>query len=144
MGSSSRKWQWRHPSMEQFENLKTRRGFCLLLELFIYFQIFELYLVTQSFKGKSHNRETFFLPDPVYEFFPSRILDPIKEFKYFNPKKWFLSSRKYDQVVHPGSGSWLFTHPGFQIPDPRVKKALDPGSGSATLVGTVEDTQIHV
>ncbi len=34
---------------------------------------------------------------------------------------------------HPGSGSWLFTHPGFRIPDPGVKKAPDPGSGSATL-----------
>ncbi len=36
--------------------------------------------------------------------FPSRIR--IKEFKYFNPKKWFLSSRKYD----PGCSS--------RIPDP--------------------------
>ncbi len=31
--------------------------------------------------------------------FPSRIR--IKEFKYFNPKKWFLSSKKYD----PGCSS---------------------------------------
>jgi hypothetical protein len=31
---------------------------------------------------------------PGSEFFSSRIR--IKEFKYFNPKKWFLSSRKYD------------------------------------------------
>ncbi len=50
-----------------------------------------------------------FIPDPGSDFFPSRIPDPnclhpesrirIKEFKYFiylNPKKWFLSSRKYD------------------------------------------------
>jgi hypothetical protein len=35
-----------------------------------------------------------FIPDPGSEFFPSRIR--IKEFKYFNPKKCFLSSRKYD------------------------------------------------
>jgi hypothetical protein len=36
----------------------------------------------------------FSIPDPGSESFPSRIL--IKEFKYFNPKKWFQSSRKYD------------------------------------------------
>ncbi len=50
----------------------------------------------------------------------------IKEFKYFNPKIWFLSSRKFDPVVHPGSGCRLSTHPGsriqgstrHQIPDP--------------------------
>ncbi len=34
------------------------------------------------------------IPDPGSEFFLSRIR--IKEFKYFNPKKLFLSSRKYD------------------------------------------------
>jgi hypothetical protein len=41
----------------------------------------------------------FSIPDPTFfhpgsELFPSRIR--IKELKYFNPKKWFLSSRKYD------------------------------------------------
>ncbi len=58
---------------------------------------------------------------PGYEFFPSRIR--IKEFKYFNPKKLFLSSRKYD----PGYSSriLIFTHPGS-----RDQK----GSGSATLI----------
>ncbi len=64
----------------------------------------------------------------------SRIL--IKEFKFFNPKKakkWFLSSKKYD----PGCSSRI---PGpdadflpSRIPDPGVKKAPNPGSGSATL-----------
>jgi hypothetical protein len=54
----------------------------------------------------------------------SRILDPtsfhpgsrirIKEFKYFNLKKWFLSSRKYD----PGCSS--------RIPDSGVKKHQIP------------------
>ncbi len=54
------------------------------------------------------------IPDTGYEFFPSRIPDPnffhypgsrihIKEFKYLNPKKWFLSSRKYD----PGCSSLI-------------------------------------
>jgi hypothetical protein len=51
--------------------------------------------------------------------FPSRIPgptffipDPGSASKNFNPKKWFLSSRKYDRIVHPVSGSRLFTHPG--------------------------------
>ncbi len=52
----------------------------------------------------------------------------IKEFKYFNPKKWFLSSRKYD----PGFSSRIRIpdpEPDFlPIPDPGVKKAPDPGS----------------
>ncbi len=80
------------------------------------------------------------IPDPT--FFPSRIPDlncfhpgtriRIKEFKYFNPKKWFLSSRKYG----PGCSSriWILTFYPSRIPDPGVKKALDPGSGSATLL----------
>jgi hypothetical protein len=70
-----------------------------------------------------------FIPDPGSEFFPSRIR--IKEFKYFNPKKWFLSSRKYD----PGCSSRIRDpDPDFiPIPDPDVKKAPDPGSGFATL-----------
>jgi hypothetical protein len=71
---------------------------------------------------------------PGSEFFPSRI--HIKEFKYFNPKKWFLSSWKCD----PGcssrirTGIQILTFYPFWIPDPWVKKAPDPGSGSATLL----------
>ncbi len=39
----------------------------------------------------------FFHPGFRIRIFPSRIPRIcIKEFKYFNPKKWFLSSRKYD------------------------------------------------
>jgi hypothetical protein len=76
---------------------------------------------------------TFSIPDPGSEFFPSRIL--IKEVKYFNPKKCFLSSRKYD----PGSSSQIrIPDPDtyfLPIPDTVVKKAPDPGSGSATLIG---------
>jgi hypothetical protein len=41
----------------------------------------------------------FSIPDPGSEIFPSRIRT--KEFQYFNPKKWFLSSKKYD----PGCSS---------------------------------------
>jgi hypothetical protein len=42
--------------------------------------------------------------------------------------------------VHPGSGSRIriLTFYPSQIPDPGVKKAPDPGSGSATLGTTVE------
>jgi hypothetical protein len=42
------------------------------------------------------------------------------------------------RVVHPGSGCWLSTHPGSRIRNPGVKKAPDPGSGSATLLSSVE------
>jgi hypothetical protein len=74
-----------------------------------------------------------FVPDPTLFHPGSRIR--IKEFKYFNPKKpkkWFISSRKYD----PGC-SYRIPDPDadfLPIPDPGVKKALDPGSGSATLI----------
>ncbi len=69
---------------------------------------------------------TFSIPDPN---FPSRIR--IKEFKHFNPKKWFLSSRKYG----PGCSSRIpDPDPYFlPIPDPGVKKAPDTVFGSATL-----------
>jgi hypothetical protein len=61
---------------------------------------------------------------PGSEFFPSRIR--FKEFKYFRPKKWFPSSRKYD----PGCSSQILIFCPSRIPDPGVKKA--PDSGSAT------------
>ncbi len=76
-----------------------------------------------------------FIPDPGSEFFPSRIPDPHQEFKYFNPKKWFSKVSEIRLVVHPGSGSRiriLTFYPPW-IPDQGVKKAPDPGSGSATL-----------
>jgi hypothetical protein len=69
-----------------------------------------------------------FIPDPGSDFFPSQIPDPncfrpgsripIKEFKYFNPKEWFLSSRKYD----PGCSSRI------PDPDPDFLPIPDPGS----------------
>ncbi len=104
--------------------------------------------------------------DPGSKFFPSRIPDlgskffhpgslvwifsipdpgsrmRIKEFKYFNQKKWFLSSQKYEFSIldlDHGSGSWLFTYPGSQswipILDPRSriqrsKRHRIPDSGS--------------
>jgi hypothetical protein len=43
------------------------------------------------------------------------------------------------QVVHPGSGSriLILTFDPSRIPDPGVKKAPDPGSGSATLLNII-------
>jgi hypothetical protein len=74
-----------------------------------------------------------FIPNPGSEFFhsgseffPSRIR--LKEFKYFNLKKWFVSTEKYDLGFIPDPD------PDFlPIPDPGVKNAPDPRSGSATL-----------
>jgi hypothetical protein len=74
----------------------------------------------------------FSIPDPNLFHHGSRIR--IKEFKYFNPEKWFLSSRKYDS----GCSSRIRIpdpDPDFlPIPNPgsRGKKG-NPGSGSATL-----------
>ncbi len=58
------------------------------------------------------------IPDPGSEFFPSRI--HIKEFKYFNPKKWFLSSRKYDPDCSSRSRLSL------PIPDPGSRGSKRP------------------
>jgi hypothetical protein len=71
-----------------------------------------------------------FIADPGTEFFhpESRIRDPnffhpgswirLKELKYFNPKKWFLSTQKYD----PGFSSRI------RIPDPDFLPIPNPGS----------------
>ncbi len=59
--------------------------------------------------------QIFFHPGSrIRTLFPSQIR--IKEFKYFNPEKWFLSSRKYD----PGCSSWILDpFPDFlPLPDP--------------------------
>jgi hypothetical protein len=69
------------------------------------------------------------IPDPSFS-----IQDPgsIQEFKYFNPKKMV------SELSEIRSGLFIpDPDPGFYpslIPDPGVKKAPDPGSGSATLV----------
>ncbi len=62
------------------------------------------------------------IPDPTFFQPGSRIR--IKEFKYFNPKKWFLSSRKYD----PGCSS--------RIPDPDADFLPIPDPGSRGQKGT--------
>jgi hypothetical protein len=76
----------------------------------------------------------FFHPGSRIRLFPSRIPDPncfhpgsrirIKEFKYFNPKKWFLSSRKYD----PGCSSRIriLTFYPSRIPGSKRHPIPDP------------------
>ncbi len=92
-------------------------------------------------KGQCHDQAFFtwmqccgsgmFIPDPGSKRSRNRIR--IKEFKYFWPRKLFISSRKYE---HPGSGTRvrIFIFYPFRIPGPGVLKAPDPGSGSATLL----------
>ncbi len=58
-------------------------------------------------------RSGIFIPDPNF-FHPwSRI--HVNEFKYFYPKNCFWALGNMIRVVHPGSGSWFFTHPGYRI-----------------------------
>jgi hypothetical protein len=66
----------------------------------------------------------FSIPDPGSEFLHPGSRMRIKEFKYFNPKKWFLNSRKFD----PGCSSQIriLTFYPSRILDPWVKK----GTGS--------------
>ncbi len=68
--------------------------------------------------------QIFSIPDPNIFYPGSRIL--IKEFKYFNPKNWFLSSKKYD----PGGSS------KSRIPDSDPDflpiRILDPGGQKST------------
>ncbi len=92
------------------------------------------------------------IPDPGSDFFPSRISDPnclhpgsrirIKEFKYFNPKKMV------SKIYKIWSGLFIPDPDADFLPisDPGVKKAPDPGSGSATLLvpyrnGTIPSTK---
>ncbi len=91
-----------------------------------------------------------FIPDPGSEFFPSRIPDPnffhfgsrisITEFKYFNPKKLFLSSLKYDPGCSCSSRIRILIFNPSRIPDPGVKKAPDP----IRVHNTVTDTQQYM
>ena len=72
-----------------------------------------------------------FIPNPIF-FHPS-LIRASKNFWILTPKNALKALGNKIRVVHPGSGSRLFTHPGSLILDPRVKKATDPGSRSATL-----------
>jgi hypothetical protein len=70
----------------------------------------------------------FSIPNPGSE--RSRILIRIKEFKYFNPKKFVQSSQKSVMFLpDPGSGS-IYSPPLGS----RIQAAPDPGSGYAKLM----------
>ncbi len=79
----------------------------------------------------------FSIPHPGSEFFPSRIR--IKEFQYFNPKKWFVSSRIYD----PDCSSRISDPDPDFLPDPGSRGQKSTGSGSATLVSLNVDILKH-
>jgi hypothetical protein len=85
-----------------------------------------------------------FNPDPGSKFFPFRIPDPgskryripdpdlHQRIEVFSPQKLFLSSWKYDPDCSLRIRTRiriLIFYPS-QIPDPGVKKAPDPGSGT--------------
>ncbi len=55
-----------------------------------------------------------------------------KNWSIFNPTNCFYALGNMIQNVHPGSGSWFFTHFGSRI-HPGVKKAPDPGSATQTI-----------
>ncbi len=57
----------------------------------------------------------------IWVFFLSRIR--IKEFKYLTQKNGFQALGNIIRVVHPWSGSLLYSS---RIPDPGVKKSPDP------------------
>jgi hypothetical protein len=90
--------------------------------------------------GLAQNKELAFyamlIPDP--NFFQPRIPDPnffhpgsrirIIEFTYFNQKNCFQVLGNMIPVVHPGSGSWLFTHPGSRGQKSTVSRIPHPNS----------------
>ncbi len=76
------------------------------------------------------------IPDPNYFYPRSRISS--QEFRYFNPKNWFLSTLKYDPIC---SSQIRIPNPDpdfLPIPDPGVKRAPDPGSGTLLLYTWLE------
>jgi hypothetical protein len=81
------------------------------------------------------------IPTPNF-FHPRSASKKLKEQSILGPR--FLCSRKYDPGVHPGSGSriQILTFYPSRIPDPGVKKALDPGS--ATLISYIISILINI
>jgi hypothetical protein len=91
-----------------------------------------------------------FIPDPTFFHPGSRIRtvsipDPgssSKNLSILTPKKakkWFLSSEKYDPVVHPGSRILMltFSHPGSRI---RIRNT---GEEEIILIGIREQPRSH-
>jgi hypothetical protein len=76
-----------------------------------------------------------FIPDTGSEFFPSRLPDPgsaLKNLSIFTQKTVFYTLGNMIRVVLFRIRILIF-YPS-RIPHPGVKKAPDPGSGSATLI----------
>ncbi len=70
-------------------------------------------------------------PDPGSEFFPSRIRIflsriHVKELRYFNPKKLFISYRKYDPDCSSRIQILNFTCPGSRIQGSKRYRIPDP------------------
>jgi hypothetical protein len=65
----------------------------------------------------------------IWDVYPgSRTRICIKEFKYFNTKKWFLSSRNYDPDCSSRIRIWDPDPDFLAIPGTGVKKEPDSGS----------------
>jgi hypothetical protein len=80
-------------------------------------------------------RDAYAIPDPGsrIRIFPSRIPDKDhKDAGFLTPKTVPKLSEKLSGMFTPGSEIRIFFPSG--IPDPGIKTALDPGSGSATLL----------
>jgi hypothetical protein len=87
-----------------------------------------MYLLTETIKKALRIRDVyprsrirlFSIPDPKF-FHPGSAS---KEFQYFNPKKWFLSSKKYDPGCSspiPDTGSRGQKGTGSRIPRIRIR-----------------------
>ncbi len=75
--------------------------------------------------------------DPECRVEKSRMRIRIEEFKYrmFNPKTCYGTGTKLSEILFDlGCSSRILDPDFFPIPYPGVKKAPDPGSGSATLI----------
>jgi hypothetical protein len=98
----------------------------------VYLVLSRLFL-KNNFIPVLRNRDIF----PGSEFFPSRIHSGsrirIKEFKYFNPKKLLLSSRKYDPGCSSRIRILMFYLSRILDPVSRGQKGTGTRSGSATL-----------
>ncbi len=101
--------------------------------------------------GSSRIPDPYFtIPDPWSVFFLFRIPDSyffhpgsrirIKEFKYFNPKKWFLSTEKYD----PGSSSRIRIFYPSRIQGSKRHRIPDPQHWNPLKISTAQELSVSV
>jgi hypothetical protein len=81
--------------------------------------------------------QTFSIPDPGSKRFRIPVRIHIKKINYFKPKKLLLNSQKYDLKCSSRIRIPDLDPDVLPIRDTGVKKAPDPGSGSATLEGRI-------